>query len=105
MLEQPVELSFEQAIYTVLNAIPRGNVISYGGLAKQAGYPGRSRQVGRFLKLLPKGSKLPWYRVVNAQRKISFPKGSDKYAEQFNKLQQEGVLFKHERIVQEHFLG
>lgn len=41
-----------------------------------AGYPGYARHVGRALGNLPEGSKLPWFRVINSQGKISL-KGRD----------------------------
>lgn len=62
-----------QQLYTVLAAVPAGRVITYGQLAAQAGYPRRARWVGQMLNRLPADTTLPWYRVVNAQGKISQP--------------------------------
>lgn len=81
---------FKSQVLTILSEIPSGECISYGELAKQAGFPGYARQVGRLMKLLPKDTKLPWFRVVNSQRKISFAENTDAYLRQRTKLEEEG---------------
>jgi methylated-DNA-protein-cysteine methyltransferase-like protein len=63
-------------IFAVIHQIPPGKVTTYGEIAKMAGYPGYARHVGKALGNLPKGSKLPWHRVINSQGKISL-KGED----------------------------
>ncbi|MBA5761791.1 MGMT family protein [Vibrio sp. 404] len=80
---------FLPQIFAVIHQIPFGKVTSYGEVAKMAGYPGYARQVGKALSRLPEGSKLPWYRVLNSQGKISL-KGDD-LQRQRKKLTQEGV--------------
>ena len=67
---------FLAQIFAVIQQIPSGKVITYGEVAKLAGYPGYARQVGKALGNLPEGSKLPWFRVLNNQGKISL-KGED----------------------------
>ncbi len=62
---------FELSLFNNLAHIPKGKLISYGGLAKLSGYPNHARHVGKVLSKLPKDSKLPWFRVVNSQGKIS----------------------------------
>jgi methylated-DNA-protein-cysteine methyltransferase-like protein len=57
-----------------------------------------ARRVGQALHRAPKGRKLPWHRVVNAQGRISFPESSDGYREQKALLQEEGVAFIEGRI-------
>lgn len=99
-----MDRQFSEAVYATLAAIPAGKVVSYGGLANLAGFPGRARQVGRCLKELPAGSELPWHRVVNSQRQISFPHDSAKYREQKQCLLSEGVTFNKRLISVEHFL-
>jgi methylated-DNA-protein-cysteine methyltransferase-like protein len=72
--------------------IPAGQVASYGQIAKLAGLPRRAaRMIGRALGAAPTEMQLPWYRVVNAQGKISIPKGTQRYAQQCALLEQEGV--------------
>lgn len=47
---------------------------------------------------LPKGSAVPWHRVVNAGGKISMPKDGPSYRTQKQRLEAEGVVFRGERI-------
>ena len=88
----------KQRLFTLIGAIPKGKVAAYGQLANLAGLPRQARAVGRLLKELPKGSALPWYRVVNSQGKISFPCGSKKYIEQKEHLELEGIVFIKDKI-------
>ena len=87
-----------QAIFLALASIPAGKVISYGQLAQLAGIPGGARQVGKALSQLPEGSELPWFRVINAQGRISLPADSPGYYLQKQKLEAEGVIFKNDKI-------
>jgi methylated-DNA-protein-cysteine methyltransferase-like protein len=79
------------AILGVVARVPRGKVTTYGVVAERAGWPGRARLVGRVLAKLPKGSRLPWHRVVAAGGRIAFPDGSEARAEQVRRLEKEGV--------------
>lgn len=63
--------TFQQRIYHIVSAIPYGHVATYGEIADLAGSVRAARQVGGVLKRLPKGSKLPWHRVVNRMGRIS----------------------------------
>ena len=45
---------FQNLIYSLVRAIPRGRVATYGQLALLAGYPERSRMVGRALRDVPR---------------------------------------------------
>ncbi len=63
----------KEQVWQIVNAIPKGQVASYGQVARLAGMPQQSRLVGRILSRLPKGTKLPWHRVINSQGKISNP--------------------------------
>ncbi len=90
--------SFETVIWQIVAAIPAGHVMSYGQVAKQAGYPNHSRQVGSILKKLPNDTKLPWHRVINAQGKISFPEEGEQYLRQKQRLLDEGVVFKGNKV-------
>ncbi len=94
---------FAAAVYTTLRQIPSGKVISYGQLAKLAGFTNYSRHVGYLLKNLPESSQLPWHRVINGQGKISFDINSLPYATQLSRLQAEGVVFKGTRVDKSHW--
>ncbi|MCL9781795.1 MGMT family protein [Vibrio sp. S4M6] len=62
---------FLQQIMLVISQIPQGKVTTYGEVARMAGYPGYARHVGKALSKMPRDSKLPWFRVINSQGKIS----------------------------------
>lgn len=78
------------AVYQVLTSIPHGQLASYSQVAELAGLPRQARRVGRILSQLPADSRLPWFRVVNARGKISFPEHSPSYRRQLNRLLAEG---------------
>jgi methylated-DNA-protein-cysteine methyltransferase-like protein len=80
-----------QAIWHVVCAIPRGQVSTYGAVARAAGLPGRARQTGFALRVAPKTLSLPWHRVVGAGGRIVFPPSSREYREQARRLRAEGV--------------
>jgi len=90
--------SFEHNVIQLLAAVPPGKVTTYGDLAKAAGFKTYSRQVARVLKQLPRDSKLPWFRVINSQGKISLPAGSDAFYLQKKHLMDEGVTVIGDKI-------
>ena len=65
-------LAFSE-IYRVVKLIPKGRVMSYSAVARQCGYPRAARQVGYAMYGLPAelGDRVPWWRVINAQGRIS----------------------------------
>ncbi len=85
-------------IHQWVAAIPAGNVATYGQIAKLAGLPGYARFVGATLRQLPANSTLPWYRVINASGRISFPRGSPAYLRQKERLSTEGIVVDQGRI-------
>ncbi|MCW8884577.1 MAG: MGMT family protein [Motiliproteus sp.] len=85
-------------IWQALASVPRGKVVTYGQLALLAGLPGYARFVGTTLKKLPKNTTLPWFRVINASGRISFPSGSESYLRQRQRLQEDGITVKGDRI-------
>ena len=72
MADQPYD-DRESQLYAWMAQIPRGRVVTYGQLAKLIGLPNGARWVGRQMGRLPKGSTLPWHRVINAQGRSSIP--------------------------------
>ena len=90
----------KEQIWQVVSMIPAGSVASYGQIAALIGYPSHARFVGTTLKNLPKGSKLPWYRVVNASLRISQRGGGE--ARQRKLLEAEGITFIGDRITSAH---
>jgi methylated-DNA-protein-cysteine methyltransferase-like protein len=87
-----------QAIWHAVCTIPRGQVSTYGAVARAAGFPGRARQTGFALRVAPKTLNLPWHRVVAAGGRIAFPKSSRAYHEQARRLRAEGVRVADGRV-------
>jgi len=87
-----------QAIWNVVARIPRGQVSSYGDVARAAGLPGRARLAGTALRLMPEDMNLPWHRVMGAGGRIVFPKSSRHFREQARLLRSEGVAVKDGRV-------
>ncbi|EXU76976.1 MULTISPECIES: MGMT family protein [Erwinia] len=81
--------NFCQRIWQIVAAIPFGRVTTYGEIARLAGSPRAARQVGGVLKRLPRGSKLPWHRVINRQGQISL--SGDDLQRQRQALLAEGI--------------
>jgi methylated-DNA-protein-cysteine methyltransferase-like protein len=96
---EPADNPALQAIWHAVCAIPRGQVSTYGAVARSAGFPGRARQAGFALKVSPKQMKLPWHRVVGAGGRIVFPKSSRAHKEQARRLRAEGVPIKNGRVM------
>ncbi len=96
------DVSKAERIWQVVAQIPSGRVISYGDVAKRAGLPGYARYVGSTLGKLPKDTRLPWHRVVNASRKIA-PRGSARMLEQKHRLKAEGVTFNGETVLKNFY--
>jgi methylated-DNA-protein-cysteine methyltransferase related protein len=94
----PEENPALQAMWDVVCAIPRGQVSTYGAVARAAGFPGRARQAGLALKLAPKQLNLPWHRVLGAGGRIVFPESSHAHREQARRLRAEGVAVKNGRV-------
>jgi methylated-DNA-protein-cysteine methyltransferase-like protein len=87
------------AIWAAVEAIPRGAVATYGGVAAAAGYPRAARLVGRALGAAPDGRRLPWHRVVRAGGRIAFPVGTRLFREQRRRLRAEGHVVEGARVV------
>jgi len=96
------ELS-RQKVWQVVAAIPAGKVASYGQIAELAGLPRQARAVGKIMSELPRDTRLPWFRVINAQGRISFPLDSDGYRRQRERLEADGIEFTGERISLKHY--
>jgi methylated-DNA-protein-cysteine methyltransferase-like protein len=80
-----------QLIRAAVKQIPRGRVSTYSAIAEVAGLPKRARLVGAVLRETPASSRLPWFRVINASGRSSFPARSDAYNRQYERLEAEGV--------------
>lgn len=83
---------FTQAAIEVLEGLQPGEVVSYGEVAEQAGYPGAARAVGNLLKTV---DGLPWWRVVNAAGRLV----PDHEHRQSQLLRAEGVRVRNGKVV------
>ena len=54
----------DQRILDVIRSLREGEVVTYGDIAEDAGYPKLSRLVGRILATTDE--EVPWWRVVNS---------------------------------------
>lgn len=58
----------DQRIIDVIRSLGEGEVVTYGDIAADAGYPKSSRLVGRILATSE--SDLPWWRVVSSTGRL-----------------------------------
>lgn len=56
---------FETAVLEVLVRLEPGEVVTYGEVAEQAGFPGAARAVGTLIART--AAPIPWWRVVGAE--------------------------------------
>lgn len=78
-------LAFEDAVAQVLAGLGPGDVVTYGEVAAEAGFPGAARAVGRLLAT--SGGAFPWWRVVTATGRL-VPGHEDEHE---RRLRAEGV--------------
>lgn len=90
--------SLRELIWQIVATIPRGKVATYGQIARLCGYPSHARYVGTTMKDLPRGSKLPWFRVLRSSGELAFPPGSAAYKKQKELLERENVIFKGYKV-------
>ncbi|MRN55513.1 MGMT family protein [Paenibacillus monticola] len=83
---------FTAKVIHIIQSIPEGKVMTYGGIARTAGSPRGARQVVRILHSMSRLHKLPWHRVVNVKGIISI---MDEESSSLQKLYLlgEGILF------------
>ncbi len=85
--------TFYARVYQLVKAVPPGQVVTYGQVAVLLGAPAAARAVGYSLRALPSSSAVPWWRVINAEGRISL-KGRGPGAElQRELLIAEGIVF------------
>ncbi len=87
---------FEQAVVEVLESLRPGDVVTYGDVAAEAGYPSAARAVGRILAT--SDGDLPWWRVVTTTGRL-VPGYELEHA---RRLRAEGVDVVDGRVVPEH---
>lgn len=96
--KQPAVQTDAQRILAAVRKIPKGRVSTYGSVAEAAGLPRRARLVGTVLRQTAASVKVPWFRVINAGGRISFPVNSDAYERQRANLEAEGISLVRGRV-------
>lgn len=83
---------FTEAVVRVLDGLAPGDVVTYGEVAAEAGFPGAARAVGRLLS--QGGGDHPWWRVVTASGRLV--PGHE--AEHARRLEAEGIEVREGRV-------
>ena len=83
--------SFPDAVRIVVRDLGKGEVVSYGEVARRAGYPRAARAVGN---VLATNIGLPWWRVVRANGELAAHGGE----EQARRLRREGIAIRDGRV-------
>ena len=84
---------FEDAVLEVITSLEQGEVVTYGEVADQAGFPGAARAVGTVLRNCD--GDVPWWRVVGAGGLIRTPSEE----RQADLLKSEGILVMDGKVV------
>jgi methylated-DNA-protein-cysteine methyltransferase-like protein len=83
---------FTEKVIRIIQSIPEGKVMTYGGIASAAGSPRGARQVVRILHSMSRNYKLPWHRVINAKGMIALTEDESNSLQKLY-LQGEGITF------------
>ena len=83
--------SFLQLVASVVRAIPKGQTLSYAGVALRANKPGGARQVVRALREL---RTVPWWRVIKSDGTVA----KEMVSQQVPRLKREGVKIVGRRV-------
>ena len=83
---------FTGSVSDVLEQLGPGDVMSYGEIAEEAGYPGAARAVGNLLAITP---GFPWWRVVTQSGRLA--PGHERL--QTELLRSEGVRVRRGRVI------
>jgi methylated-DNA-protein-cysteine methyltransferase-like protein len=90
--ERSTTADFDRAVADVLLRLAPGEVVTYGWVALEAGYPRRHRAVGTFLARRYTGPN--WWRVVASNGHLRAPN----LREQAEQLRAEGVVVVDGRV-------
>jgi methylated-DNA-protein-cysteine methyltransferase-like protein len=89
--------TFDKAICDIVAGIQPGQVMSYGQVARAAGFPRHARMVSKALRRSQ--ARLPWHRVVKADRTLAFEHGSEAYRQQKDLLANDGVAMSNGKVL------
>jgi len=82
---------FALAVAEVLDGLGPGDVMTYGEVAAEAGFPGAARAVGTFLRTT---SGHPWWRIIAASGRLAPGHEQD----QARRLRAEGIMVDNGRV-------
>ncbi len=82
---------FETAVTEVIASLKPGDLMTYGEVAAEAGFPGAARAVGRVLRT---STGLPWWRIVTSSGRL-VPGLESEHTE---RLEREGVIVRDGRV-------
>lgn len=85
------QISFEDAVRETVNAIPAGEISTYGEVAAESGFPGAARAVGNLLRAT---TGMPWWRVIAVNGRLV----PGKEADHARLLRAEGVSIHDGRV-------
>ena len=91
-----MKVTFVEKVRAAVRDLGRGEVVSYGEVARRAGYPRAARAVGN---VLATSMGLPWWRVVRANGELAAHGGE----EQARRLRREGIIVRDGRIRGDRF--
>ena len=86
--------SFYQAVWNACSEIPKGEVRTYGWIAKRIGKPRSARAVGQALGKNPFAPTVPCHRVVGADGRLTGYSGAGGVAKKRRMLIAEGALLR-----------
>jgi methylated-DNA-protein-cysteine methyltransferase-like protein len=89
-----VPAEFRQRVIAVIASLRPGEVVSYGDVAAEAGYPGAARGVGSVLANTGPEDGLPWWRVIMSSGRLAPGKERD----QGRRLRAEGIEVVGDRV-------
>jgi O-6-methylguanine DNA methyltransferase len=82
---------FYQAVWMACSEIPKGEIRTYGWIAKKIGRPGAARAVGMALGKNPFAPTVPCHRVVGADGRMTGYSAQGGIAKKRRMLKAEGV--------------
>ncbi len=88
----------KEDIYTIVKAIPKGYVMTYGQIASLLGNKNLARYVGNALHNNPNPNEIPCYKVVNAKGKLSSSFAFGGLRGQIQRLENDGIEVSNDSI-------
>lgn len=86
------------AVYEIVQMIPKGRATSYGAIASAIGYPNHARHIGRIVGESGRYCRIPAHRVVNSSGVLTGRGAFKTPTEMSDLLAEEGVIVKNNRI-------